>query len=285
MDEGRRSFRAEQGGITVQVVYVDVLLGLNLFINYFLLLSVAKFLRISVRRLRLLAGAAIGAAYSLVILVPMPNILALLCRLAASAVIVLAAFPVRTPKLLLRTVTAFYLVSFAFAGFLLVFWYLTSAQGILIRNSVVYFDISPLVFLAATVLAYGAVRFLQRLTGREAPRALLCRVTATRGEASVTFSARVDTGNSLTEPFSGAPVIVADAAAIAPLIPREEEGCRLVPFHTVSGSGLLRAFRPDDLVIECAGRVTKPPQAYLAVSAQPVSQGEFSALLHPSLLE
>ena len=89
----------------------------------------------------------------------------------------------------------------------------------------------------------------------------------------------------VTEPFSGAPVIVADAAAIAPLIPREEEGCRLVPFHTVSGSGLLRAFRPDDLVIECAGRVTKPPQAYLAVSAQPVSQGEFSALLHPSLLE
>ena len=66
-------------------MYVDVLLGLNLFINYFLLLSVAKFLRISVRRLRLLAGAAIGAAYSLVILVPMPNILALLCRLAASA--------------------------------------------------------------------------------------------------------------------------------------------------------------------------------------------------------
>ena len=274
-----------KGGTTVRTVYVDVLLGLNLFINYFLLLAVGKFLRLPVSRLRLLAGAAVGAAYSLTILVAMPRALALLCRLAASAVIVLAAFPVRTPKLLLRTVTAFYLVSFAFAGFLLVFWYLTSAQGILIRNSVVYFDLSPLVFLAATVLAYGAVRLLQRLTGREEPKTLLCRVTASRAGKSVAFTARVDTGNSLTEPFSGAPVIVADAAAIAALIPGEDEGCRLVPFHTVSGSGLLRAFRPDDLLVECAGRVTKPPQAYLAVSLRPVSGEGFQAILNPSLLE
>ena len=165
----------------MQVVYVDVLLGLNLFINYFLLLAVGKFLRLPVKRLRLLAGAGAGAVYALTILLPpLPAILALLCRLAASAVIVLLAFPVRTPKLLLRTAAAFYLVSFAFAGFLLAFWYLTSAPGLLIRNSVVYFNVSPLVFLVASVLAYGAVRLFQRLTGREEPKALLCRVTVTR---------------------------------------------------------------------------------------------------------
>ena len=269
----------------MQVVYVDVLLGLNLFINYFLLLAVGRFLHLTVRRLRLVGGAAIGALYSLTILAPpLPSILSLLCRLAVSAIIMLAAYPLRSPKLL-RGVTAFYLVNFAFAGFLLAFWYLTSAQGILIRNSVVYFNLSPVVFLAATVLAYGAVRLIQRLTGREEPKALLCRVSATRAGASVSFSARVDTGNSLTEPFSGAPVIVADAEAVAALIPPQEEGCRLVPYHTVSGSGLLHAFRPESLMIECAGKVTKPPQVYIAVSEQPVSQDGFRALLNPSLLE
>ncbi len=270
----------------MQVVYVDVLLGLNLFINYFLLLAVGKFLRLPVKRLRLLAGAGAGAVYALTILLPpLPAILALLCRLAASAVIVLLAFPVRTPKLLLRTAAAFYLVSFAFAGFLLAFWYLTSAPGLLIRDSVVYFNVSPLVFLVASMLAYGAVRLFQRLTGREEPKALLCRVTVTRAGSRAVFTARVDTGNSLTEPFSGAPVIVAEREAVAALIPGEEEGCRLVPFHTVSGSGLLRAFRPESLVIECAGRVTRPPESYVAVSEQPVSHGEFHALLNPALLE
>ena len=52
------------------VVYIDVLLGVNLFVNYFLLLAVGRFLHLAVRRLRLLAGAAVGAAFSLSILLP-----------------------------------------------------------------------------------------------------------------------------------------------------------------------------------------------------------------------
>lgn len=53
-----------------QVVYVDVLLALNLFINYLLLLSGACLLREKVRRWRLLLGAALGAIYALVIFCP-----------------------------------------------------------------------------------------------------------------------------------------------------------------------------------------------------------------------
>ena len=110
-------------------------------------------------------------------------------------------------------------------------WLLTSAEGIFVRNSIVYFDLSPLVFLLSSVLAYAVVRLLQRVTGREEPAALTCRVEARRGSARAVFTARVDTGNSLTEPFSGAPVIVAEKSAVAGLRPFTEEGCRLVPFH------------------------------------------------------
>ena len=252
-----------------QTIYIDVLLGLNLFVNYFLLLAVARFLGLRAGRLRLLGGAGLGALYSLAILLPpLPAALSLLVKLAVSGIIVLAAFPLAGWKLFLRALAAFYLVSFAFAGFLLVFWYLVSPQGLVIKNSVVYLDISPLVFLAATVLAYGAVRLFQRVTGREAPRSLTCRVTAVKNGKTAVFTARVDTGNSLTEPFSG-----------------WGEGCRLVPFRTVSGSGLLQAFRPDRLTIQCGGRVTEPGEAYIALSKEPVSAGEFSALLNPALLE
>ena len=44
-----------------QTVYVDVLLAVNLFVNYFLLLTVRGFLHIPCRRSRLLLGAAVGA--------------------------------------------------------------------------------------------------------------------------------------------------------------------------------------------------------------------------------
>ena len=56
--------------MALPVVYIDVLLGVNLFVNYFLLLAVGRFLHLAVRRLRLLAGAAVGAVFSLSILLP-----------------------------------------------------------------------------------------------------------------------------------------------------------------------------------------------------------------------
>ena len=193
------------------VVYIDVLLGVNLFVNYFLLLAVGRFLHLAVRRLRLLTGAAVGAAFSLSILLPpLPAVLPLLFRLALSLLLILISFPIPTGKRLVQAVLAFYLVSFAFAGFFLALWLLTSAEGIFVRNSIVYFDLSPLVFLLSSVLAYAVVRLLQRITGREEPPALTCRVEVRRGSARAVFTARVDTGNSLTEPFSGAPVIVAE---------------------------------------------------------------------------
>ena len=113
------------------VVYIDVLLGVNLFVNYFLLLAVGRFLHLAVRRLRLLTGAAVGAAFSLSILLPpLPAVLPLLFRLALSLLLILISFPIPTGKRLVQAVLAFYLVSFAFAGFFLALWLLTSAEGI-----------------------------------------------------------------------------------------------------------------------------------------------------------
>ena len=83
-----------------QTVYIDVLIGVNLFINYFLLLAVARFLHLPVRRGRMIAGAALGAFYALSIFLPeLPSILALLIKLLMSATIIWAAFPLQGWKL------------------------------------------------------------------------------------------------------------------------------------------------------------------------------------------
>ena len=44
----------------MQVIYVDVLFGLNLVVNYLLLFLTSRFSGVYVRRLRLLGGAALG---------------------------------------------------------------------------------------------------------------------------------------------------------------------------------------------------------------------------------
>ena len=47
-----------------QTIYIDVLIATNIFINYFLLLAVAKFLHSNAKRWRLVLASVLGAAYS-----------------------------------------------------------------------------------------------------------------------------------------------------------------------------------------------------------------------------
>lgn len=234
-----------------QTIYIDVLVGVNLFVNYFLLLAVAKFLSLYTRRIRLLAASALGALYSLSILLPEVNTaLSFVIKLIMAGTIVIAAYPFVNLKQFLRQLAAFYIMSFSFAGFMLAIWYFIAPQGLIIKNSVVYFNISPLLLILLTVICYLIIRLINRLTGRQAPEGLFCKIYITYNGKTVSCLAKVDTGNSLTEPFSNYPVAVVCEKRILELIPKEDSGkLRLVPFRSVSGEGLLPAFRPDLLTL------------------------------------
>lgn len=268
-----------------QTIYIDVLIGTNLFINYFLLLAVSKFLSIPVKRSRLIAAAALGAAGSLTILLPETNLfLSFFIKFILSVIIVLAAYPFYGLKEFLRELAAFYIMSFAFAGFMLALWYFIAPQGLIIKNSVVYFNVSPILLIMMTVVCYFIIRFIHRITGRQAPESLICRICIFYNGNSVSCSAKVDTGNTLTEPFSNAPVVVVDAACIASIMPKEESGkIRYVPFQAVSGGGLLPAFRPDKLTIFTGKNCIEINEVYIAATQSKL--GTFSALLNPDLLE
>jgi stage II sporulation protein GA (sporulation sigma-E factor processing peptidase) len=268
-----------------QTVYIDVLIAVNLFINYFLLLGVAGFLSLRFRRLRLFLASLLGASYSLSILLPeisMP--VSFLVKLAMAATIVLAAYPFNGLKQFFRELAAFYVMSFSFAGLMLALWYFIAPQGLIIKNSVVYFNISPLFLIVLTVVCYFVIRLINRVTGRQAPEGSFCTVKVEYNGKSAYFFGKVDTGNSLTEPFSNYPVMVVRRELIQSLIPPEESGkIRLVPFHTVSGEGLLPAFRPDSLTLVCGKHTYSIRNVYIAASKTRL--GEFDALINPDLLQ
>ena len=125
---------------------------------------------------------------------------------------------------------------------MLCLWYFVAPQGLLIKNSVVYFDVSPLFLLCATVACYFIIRLVQRVTGRQRPEALFCPITIQRGGQESRCTAKVDTGNTLTEPFSGFPVVVVQEEAVQAVVPQQQEqtAFRLVPYGAV---GVGRPFR------------------------------------------
>ena len=118
-----------------------------------------------------------------------------------------------------------------------------------------------------------AAAYLPRLLRRR-ESAPLQRLCIAHGGQVYALKARLDTGNTLFEPVSGLPVIVAWAPALAPYahIP--------VPAATVQGKGVLYALKPDAITLDGA-----PVGALLGCSKQPLACAMVPAAAQPLTLQ
>ncbi len=278
-------------------IYADILVTVNLYVDFFLLWCVKKFLGLRVRNRRLVLGALAGAALSLTALLPEPPppvslILGLLTALAVTA----AAFAPLKSRMFWKAAVCFWVFTLLLAGFFLFLLRFFAPKSVAVLGSVVYFDLSPLLLFLFTCGAYLAFSLAQRLLpGRS--QSLGCRwLVVENNGAQVRIYAKADTGNALREPFSGLPALVCQAknlkaaapAAVLEFLETGEvkadtgqgEGLRLTPFESLGGAGVLPAFRPESVRDEKTGAVL---DCYVAACSQPLSAGQFDALYNPDL--
>lgn len=279
-------------------VYADVLLVVNLFVNYALLMCASLIMKNSTSRRRVLLGAAVGSIYGLVIFLPeLPNIAELALRLAASCLIVFCAFGFKNIRYYLRCFFTFFAVSFAFGGIMLVLWVTVAPVGMVYNNGAVYFDINLAVLAVSTVVCFAVVSLISHFASRRAPRNSVFTVKITLGGESVSGTALSDTGNSLHESFSGYPVMIGEFESLKKILPTEiveyinepmnissSTNLRLVPHRTVSGTGLLPAFRPDCVEIKSIGKTIKTDKVFIAVTKNNIARGEYDFILNPALV-
>ncbi len=286
-----------------QTIYIDVLISINLFINYFLLLTVAKILNMAPARKRFIFAALIGSLFSLVILLPPINgLLSAVIKLAMSALIVLAAFGFISLKAFLRNIATFFGVNFIFGGVIFCLWYFVAPKGILLNNNIIYFNISPIFLVIITLVAYLIIRAMKIFTGAREISSLSYEIFIRANGKTVALKSKVDTGNTLKEPFSGVPVVVASYKSVESLAPTAIKAqfslhsknlswqnicasdglknIRLIPFKTVSGDGLFPAFKAD--FIEIYG---EKKEAYIAVCNEKIFNDGYQALIGAELIE
>lgn len=291
-----------------QTIYIDVLISINLFINYFLLLSVAKILTLKPERKRIILSSFIGSLYSLVILLPSINIvLSLFIKLIMSVTIVILAFEITSIKVFFKILGTFYGINFLFGGIVFFLWYFVSPNNIFVNNNMIYFNLSPLFLVLSTFAAYISIRLMNKFTSNKNIGILSYNLLIKNKDKTAIVKAKVDTGSTLREPFSNIPVIVVQHQEIEDIIPESlkfnfynEEaehkknfdiyddfsfnGFRLVPFKTISGEGLLPAFKPDYIKILSKSQNVKK-EAYVAICDKKIFNNEYHALINPDLIE
>lgn len=291
------------GGVLMEpTIYLDVLILINIFVTYFLMLSAKLLLHIQTGGKRLLLAAVIGGFYSLIILADFisPIILNLL-KLLVSMFLVFVAFGFCSWKLFVKNLMFFYLVNFVFAGFMFGIWYFVSPIGMVVKNGVVYFNVSAIVLAVSTIAAYLVVKLISYLFTKNVASNQMTDLIVECGGNEVMLRALVDTGNKLTDIITGYPVVICEFEAIKPLIPEDlhtviqertldqmknelwRRRVRVIPVKAVTGDSTVLAFKPDHFYIVSDTKRTEM-QAIIGISSTRLSQGEFSALMNDSLL-
>ena len=277
------------------VVYADVLVLTNFYIDYLLLLATEKLCRVRVRFRRRLLGAAVSALFSLAVFLPVAApVLSLAVKVVAACTTVLVAYGRARVWVFARRMLCFLAVTYGFAGVVLAVQLWLGPEGVLVVHGSVYWDVSPLLLLSATTACYLALWGYRRFFRRSASGEVALCLVVSHGGRKESLCALYDTGNRLFEPLSGDPVLVIDRDFATRLLGGEAAdrllrcevdaavcpGFRLVPYQAVGGRGVLPAFRPDRVTRE--GRPL--PRLYLAVSPTPLREG-YDGIAGPDALE
>ncbi len=267
------------------VIYLDTLILSELSADFLLLLAVDRLCAKNAPLPRLLAGAAIGAGYSVSLVLGFTAAACWIFKLLSAIVMLLAAFG--AGRGFFRAAAVFAASGAAFAG-------------ISVAVSLACESFGAKQMLLSFALSYallgGALRYS---AARGGPEKVMLRL----GGRSVSLMALRDTGNSLRDPVTGASVLIADEALLIKLLPPETRrvlsetsgaspperlealgnaGCsvsfRLLPYSSVGVEhGMLLCFRPDEIYI--GKRRVSPAMAALAPNKLS-ARGEYSAIIN-----
>lgn len=279
-----------------QIIYVDVLVIINIYINYGLLLLTCLWRRYTPNRMRLLLSALFGGIYSLIIVIPdISDSIVGISRIFALAVMVLLAFGFKSRGLFLKFCLTFLGVNFIFAGVMFMLWYLIAPDNMYFNSGVVYFNIDTLTLVLLTVGAYAVIKVIGLFTKSKAPAGSVYSLGINIDGNSYFCRALYDTGNSLTDPFSGEGVIIVSSDTLGGLfedsIFTDLESAptglkmKLIPVKTVGGTRLLPAFRADSVTVKNYKNNMIIPKPLLALCKEKIHGGEVGALLYSTVFE
>ena len=129
----------------MRTVYIDVLIAVNIFIDFFLILCTKKFLHLGTSTLRIILGGAFGGIFSLAALVPrLPFGINIALDIFTAGIIVFAVFGRCSIKNYIKRVSVYFFISFAFCGIMIFIYTSFKPAGMEIYNDTVYFNISPI---------------------------------------------------------------------------------------------------------------------------------------------
>ena len=283
-------------------IYGDVLFLINFSMDFLSLYIAGKIMHFKMSAWRVILGASVGAVYGVCSLLfdlgaLFNNVITVLVMVMMCAI----AFRFGSFRSFAATAALFCGISMLIGGIMTAaFTKLGKYQTYIeIGGSIhtIYGDLPIWLFAVLAAISalatWGIGRLIKRKRGLRS-----CEIKLGFGAAYTDFVCLVDSGNMLTEPISGTPVIfiksesarflpddllLAMTDGVASLDIKTIGRLRLIPSRTVSGDGVVVAAVPDRCYLRCGGEY-EPKKALVAVDFTGGNFGGFPALVPETLL-
>ncbi len=283
------------------IIYLDVLITVNLVIDYLLLSATSRILRLTPKRWRLLLGGLLGAVSAcLIFLTTAPTLLIIVFHFMSACILIKVAFSFSKVSVFFKQVLVFYVISALFSGTISALWSLTKSETFYAYNGVVYVDISPLMLTVFAVITYAIMCLYEYITRKRVPHGYSFLLRIDDGNGVCECRALYDTGMHLTEPFSGKPVVVVEQEVIGPYLSEKQKDVlrcpqlsldgrhrhmRVIPYRSLGTDGLLPAFLPRRLTVEGSGRKQRDITGTYVALSDGLGRGDYQALIGSDVME
>lgn len=281
-------------------VYVDILIILNAFVNFFILLVTSSFMKENPKTLRVALSSFVGALFSLYIFLPSFSfILEATVRLLCSAVSVFVCFGKGSIIRFIRLTLVFYAVSFMYAGIMLGVWFILKPDSMAINNGIVYLDVSPLLLIIVTLVSYIVLTVVRMVGSKNGGGGESVGLKCKLDEKTISLSALVDTGHSIRDNLANSPVVIISQDKMKDMLGKDFDAFfkgnivpdsflfpryRIIPCKTVGGNALLKAVRIDSMSVHRRDTVYKIDCPILAMSIANLG-GDYDAIVGTDILQ
>ena len=273
------------------VIYADILVAVNMIMNYFLLRASAAVTGSDCKTFRIFLSAFAGGVFSLIIFIEgIPAVLDGIIRLIFLAVMVMIAFGAGSINVFLKNCASFFISNFVFAGIMFAVCTFVAPGKAMYKNGVVYFDINIVTLTVSSFVCYGILSLLTRLSRKRTPHCSTYNLTVTYNGKTASCKALYDTGNTLRDSFSGRPVIVvssefADEITSPQAEISSQKSFRMIPYSTIGKGGVLPAFLSDKITLESPSQTVSAEKIYIAVTEKKLFSDSFGALIGTPVFE
>lgn len=293
-----------------QVVYVDVVFLENFFMNYLLLYFVKRFCNFKSKWWRVSLGAALGSFYVFAVFFKDVNFTcSAILKFLVSVLMILAAFPIKTKKSLVKTIILFYIAAFITSGSIFALFYFLNTNFETVNGSFVIKDIKTWHIIIGSIAANLLIKLaFDFFDNYHKVRKEKINLGIKFMNKYVKIKALIDTGNSLREPLSNKPVIVVNREAVDCILPDDLkefalhnkglelykssltiDSCnriRLIPYKALGiDNGVLLGLCVDSIEVNSGELNVIINNGIIALYDRPISENnDYDALAYPEIL-